>query len=83
MKQTRNIVVKALFNADEFLAFDEACKSANVTHSKALRGMANNFSSRRHDRRRQPRSEWPTTTRNMAMFLPGRVNYGVKMHMRS
>lgn len=83
MKQVRNIVVKTLLNADEFLAFDEACKSSDVTHSKALRDMAKNFSTSRNDRRRRQRSEWPVPVHNKAMFLPGRVNYGgMKMNMR-
>jgi len=83
MKQVRNIVVKTLLNADEFLAFDEACKAADKTHSKALRDMAKNFATPRHDRRRQRPSEWPVPVHNKAMFLPGRVNYGAtKMHMR-
>lgn len=79
-KPVRNIVVKTLLNADEFLKFDAACNDADITHSKALRDMANRFA---HDRRRQQRGEWPAPVHNKAMFLPGRVNYGVAhTHMR-
>lgn len=78
--QARTIVVKTLLNADEFLDFDAACKESDITHSKALRDMANRFA---NDRRRPKRSEWPVHGHNLAMFLPGRVNYGVAtMHMR-
>lgn len=83
MKQVRNIVVKTLLNADEFSAFEAACKAADdIPHSRALRDMVNGFSGR-NDKRRQKRSEWPVSVHNKAMFLPGRVNYGgMKMNMR-
>lgn len=52
---SRNIVVKMLLNADEFVNFDRACKSLSFTHSAAMRHMANRFANHRaevarHDR---------------------------------
>ena len=46
-KTQRDIVVKMLLNADEFIEFDKSCKSLSFTHSAALRHMANRFSNHR------------------------------------
>jgi hypothetical protein len=76
MKNTRDIVVKALVNADEFLAFDKACKLADVKHSTKLRELATGWAARQHDRSRSRRSEWPGAGHSRAMLLPGRVRTG-------
>lgn len=80
----RDIVVKTLFNADEFLEFDKACASADTSHSKVLRDLAKSFVASRNDRRRRTGNEWPVNGHNMSMLLPGRTNYGVagRMNMR-
>lgn len=75
-RAARDIVVKTLLNADEFLEFDAACQSADTSHSKALRDLARGWMKDRNDRRPRTRSEWPNANHNMAMFLPGRANYG-------
>lgn len=58
MKIARNIVVKTLLNPDEFLAFEAQCISSDVSQSKALRDLANGWTScksnRAHDRRGRP-----------------------------
>lgn len=78
-KTARNIVVKTLMNADEYIEFDRACKEVDKTHSKALRDLAKTFG---NDRRRCSRGEWPIKVHNQAMFFPSRPNYGVTPHMR-
>lgn len=77
----RDIVVKTLLNADEFLEFDQACISADTSHSKALRDLARGWMKDRNDKRQRTRSEWPSASQNMAMFLPGRANYGASPRM--
>lgn len=44
MKTPRNVVIKSLFNADEFLAFKAKCDSEDITQSRALRELANDWS---------------------------------------
>ncbi len=39
----RNIVVKTLLSADEFLTFETACKHSDISQSKALRDLANGW----------------------------------------
>lgn len=82
MKSPRNIVVKTLFNPDEYLAFNAECVAADVSHSKALRDLAKGYvSQQRNVNRGSDRKEWPGSGQNMAMFLPSRANYGAKMQM--
>lgn len=44
MKSPRNIVIKSLFNPDEYLAFKNKCESEDTTQSRALRQLANDWS---------------------------------------
>ena len=76
---TRNIVVKTLLSADEFLEFNAACKAADKPHSKALRDLSKDWIARQHDRRRMPISKWPGAGQNVAMHFPNRVNYAMRM----
>ena len=82
MKTTRDIVVKTLFNADEYLAFDTACTEEDIPQSKILRDLGNAWVAYRNDRRRPVRNEWPSSGHSRAMHLPGRVNYGATPQMR-
>ncbi|HWT40934.1 MAG TPA: hypothetical protein VN081_06775 [Dongiaceae bacterium] len=83
MKDPRNIVIKTLFNADEYSAFRDACNDADITQSKQLRDLANNWVTQRNDRRRFGRGECPGAAQKQAMFLPGRVRFaGRTMSMR-
>lgn len=82
MKNPREIVVKAMLNPDEYLAFKTACQEEDVSQSKALRDLSNAWVTSRNDRRRPTRREWPNGAHNQAMFLPGRVNYGAAPQMR-
>lgn len=43
MKTPRNVVIKSLFNADEFLAFKAKCEESDTTQSRALRELANDW----------------------------------------
>lgn len=83
-KNPRNIEVKTLLNADEFIALSTECEAAEIKHSKLLRDLAKNWLAERNGRRRTDRMERPAAGQNMAMSLPGRANYGVRglrMHL--
>lgn len=83
MKDPRNIVIKTLFNADEYSAFRDACNDADITQSKRLRDLASGWVAQRNDKRRVGRGECPGTAQKQAMFLPGRVRFsGRTMSMR-
>jgi hypothetical protein len=43
MKSPRNIVIKSLFNPDEFLAFKAKCDQEDITQSRAIRELANDW----------------------------------------
>lgn len=84
MKSPRNIPVKALLNADEFVEFDQECGAADVKHSSQLRALAKAWIAEQKRKREQT---YPGRTGNgqkMVMSLPGRLNYGARgqMHMR-
>lgn len=81
MKNPRTIVVKTLFNPDEFLNFESACVTADVPQSKQLRDLAKDWMAQRKNKAKPGGREWPGGGQNMAMLLPGRVNYG-GAHMR-
>lgn len=44
MKSPRNIVIKSLFNPDEFIAFKNKCEAQDITQSRAIRELANDWS---------------------------------------
>jgi hypothetical protein len=69
----RNIEVKTLFNADEFIALQQECAAADVKHSTLLRNLAKGWLADRKDTRRHQQVERPTYGQNMAMLLPGRA----------
>lgn len=84
MKTNRDIVVKTLLNADEYLAFEAKCESEDVPQSKALRDLAKSWiaNRQRNGRRGQGRTERPAFGHNLAMLLPPRANSNRGMHMR-
>ncbi|MDN4061166.1 hypothetical protein QPK31_23380 [Massilia sp. YIM B02769] len=69
----RNIEVKTLFNADEFVELQQECAAADVKHSTLLRNLAKGWLADRKDTRRNQHAERPTYGQNMAMLLPGRA----------
>lgn len=69
----RNIEVKTLFNADEFVALKQECEAADLKHSTLLRTLAKTWLAERKDKRTQRQTERPTYGQNMAMLLPGRA----------
>jgi hypothetical protein len=69
----RNIEVKTLFNADEFIDLQQECAAADVKHSTLLRNLAKGWLADRKDTRAQQRQERPVYGQNMAMLLPGRA----------
>ncbi len=72
MKSPRNIEVKTLLNADEFVELQEECAAADVKHSTLLRTLAKGWLAERKDKRAQRQVERPGYGQNMAMLLPGR-----------
>jgi len=83
-RPTRNIVVKMLLNADEFLEFDGACAAEDVSHSRAARTLVKNWVTQRSNGTQAGRQrEWPSLGHNLAMLLPGRQHVGgAAMRMR-
>lgn len=77
----RNIEVKTLLNADEFIDLKAECEAADVKHSTLLRNLAKSWLADRKDRRAQQRLERPAYGQNMAMLLPSRAARP-RMHMR-
>ena len=69
----RNIEVKTLLNADEFVELQQECAAADVKHSKLLRDLAKGWLADRKDSRRQQQTERPAYGQNLAMSLPGRA----------
>lgn len=66
---TRNIVVKALLNADEFLDFERKCKADDVSQSGAIRKLVNQWLHGSETVRHRDR---PKRALNLAMSFPGR-----------
>jgi len=60
----RNIEVKTLLNADEFVELQQEC---------LLRTLAKTWLADRKDSRRQQQTERPAYGQNLAMSLPGRA----------
>lgn len=77
----RNIEVKTLLNADEFVELQAECRAADVKHSTLLRTLAKGWLADRKDKRARARLERPTYGQNVAMFLPSRAARP-RMHMR-
>ena len=77
----RNIEVKTLLNADEFVDLERECKAADVTRSKLLRDLAKGWMADRKDSRQQRQVERTGYGQNTAMFLPSRTARP-RMHMR-
>lgn len=81
MKHPRTIVVKTLFNPDEYVAFSAQCQADDVPQSRKLRDLARDWLDERNGRATQRRQEWPRGGQSVAMLLPGRAMRRV-MHMR-
>lgn len=78
MKNPRTFVVKALFNADELLALNEACVNADVSHSRLLRDLAMSWIRHRQCSEAANQEKWAVTGQKMAIpSAHSRVNYGV------
>lgn len=79
----RDVVVKALLNADEFVEFANECKNSDISQSKAMRDLVRGWvNGKRNISRELPGREWPGAGQNMAMF-PSRRLYGMpRVHMR-
>ena len=73
MKTARNIVVKTLFNPDEFIAFESRCGLADVSQSKALRDLALGWTRCGNDRREERKRNRPDVGHKRHMILPSRT----------
>jgi hypothetical protein len=82
MKHPRNIVVKTLMNADEFVAFDRACSAEDIPHSRKLRDLTRAWVARRNSTDRRGGRGRTVTGQNMAMSFPGRSSFGASHLMR-
>jgi hypothetical protein len=69
----RNIEVKTLLNADEFVDLQQECVAADVKHSTLLRTLAKDWLAERKNKRRHQPAEGPVYGQNMAMLLPARA----------
>ena len=73
MKDPRTIVVKTLFNADEFVEFSNQCKADDVPQSKKLRDLARGWLAERNGTAQQQRQKRPGRGQVLAMVLPSRA----------
>jgi hypothetical protein len=78
MKNPRTFVVKALFNADELMALNDACGSAEVSHSRLLRDLAMNWIRQRQSTESAGPDKCPDSGQKWAIpTANSRWNYGV------
>lgn len=75
----RNIVVKTLLNADEFLKLETACKQSDISQSKALRDLANHWV---NDRRLDWEKERPACGHKRAIHTPNRARRPSNFRLR-
>ncbi|WP_338762071.1 hypothetical protein [Massilia sp. METH4] len=73
MKSPRNIAVKALLSADEFVEFEKERAAADVKVSPLLRDYLKRWTNEQKHKRAQATREWPAYGQNMAMLLPSRI----------
>lgn len=73
MNHPRTIVVKALFNPDEFVAFSNQCQVDDVPQSKKLRDLARGWLAERNRTAVQHGHQRPGRGHVMAMVLPSRA----------
>jgi hypothetical protein len=73
VKDPRTIVVKTLFNADEFVAFSAECQADDVPQSKKLRDLAKGWLADRNGKAQQRQQKRPGRGQVMAMVLPSRT----------
>jgi hypothetical protein len=78
MKNPRTFVVKALFNADELMALNEACVNADVPHSRLLRDLAMSWIKQRQFTEAANQEKWAVSGQKMAIpSAHSRVHYGI------
>lgn len=82
MKHPRTIVVKTLFNPDEFVAFSNQCQAEDVPQSKKLRDLARGWLAERNSKALRPAQKRPGRGQVMAMLLPSRASRPA-MYMRN
>ena len=73
MKNPRNIEVKALLNADEYVEYNTEREAAGVETSPLIRTFLKGWTAEQKRKRSQQQQEWPAYGHQMAMLLPGRA----------
>lgn len=76
-KDQFDVPVKMLLPTAEYLEFRDACIKADVKHSPLLRKLTRNWMAQQKNSGNATKMEWPAHGQNMALLLPGRVNYGM------
>jgi hypothetical protein len=69
----RNIEIKALLSADEFVDYETERAAADVKTSPLIRAFLRHWTAEQKNKRFQQQREWPADGQHMAMSLPGRV----------
>jgi hypothetical protein len=78
MKSRKNVVVKALFSVDQFVALDEECTDADVSHSELLRELSMEWVRQRQSTKAESQGKWAISGQKMAIpSANSRVNFGV------
>jgi hypothetical protein len=78
MKSRKSVVVKALFSVDQFMALDEECTDADLSHSELLRELANAWVQQRQSTKAGNQGKWAVTGQKLAIpNAHSRVNYGI------
>lgn len=72
MKSPRNIEVKGLLNADEYVEFDTERVAANEQTSPLIRRLIKGWTDEQKDKRSRTQREWPGYSQKMAMIMPSR-----------
>ena len=78
----KNIEIKALLSADEFVDYDTERELADVKTSPLIRAFLKRWTAEQKHKRTQQQREWPDHGQNMAMSLPGRATpYELDLHL--
>lgn len=77
MRNPKIVVVKALFSVDQYLALNDECTNADVSHSELLRELAMSWIRQRQSTKGANQDKWPGAGQKMAMPNANyRINYG-------
>jgi len=69
----KNIEVKALLSADDYVDYETERELADVKTSPLIRAFLKRWTAEQKHKRTQQQREWPDHGQHMAMSLPGRA----------